>query len=248
MPEYNFFSENSPFLQHPLLTAERTAQEIDFVLAQFQLAAGSRLLDVGCGFGRHSLELAKRGFTVVGIDPAAAMIAAAERRKTAVSLPMSLTFQQIPAQDFVTSEPFDAAICLFTTLGQQSDSGDNSGLVHCVYDVLRPGGHFLLEVPQREPAVAALKTHDRFGSDTHYTDIVRQFHAATRCVTEQFTLVSPEATQHFLLRYRLYSFMELRQLLETADFAIRHSFGSYEGAPLTNESPIMLIHAQKPRS
>ncbi|MEM7112541.1 MAG: methyltransferase domain-containing protein [Chloroflexota bacterium] len=246
MADYNFFSENSPFLQHPLLTPERTKAEIDFVVAQLVLAAGVRVLDVGCGFGRHSLELAQRGYEVVGIDPAAAMIAAAEARKTAVnSLSTPPIFYQIPAQEFVIDTPFDAAICLFTTLGQQSASGENSGLVRRVYDALRPGGQLLLEVPQRETAVSTLNPHDRFGNETHYTDITRQFDPSTSCVTEQFQIVSLDQTRHFLLRYRLYSFVELQKLLETADFHIRNTFGSYIGTPLTPDSPIMIIHCQK---
>ena len=75
----NFFSPGSPYLDHPLLTPERTAAEIDFVLAQTALPPGARLLDVGCGPGRHSLELARRGYQVMGIDPSGAMIAAAKR-------------------------------------------------------------------------------------------------------------------------------------------------------------------------
>ncbi|VAW34300.1 hypothetical protein MNBD_CHLOROFLEXI01-407, partial [hydrothermal vent metagenome] len=84
----NFFTEGSPFLNHPLLTAVRTAQEVDFIEDQFKLPTGAHILDVGCGFGRHSIELARRGFAVTGIDPAAAMIAAAQKRaaETAVSI------------------------------------------------------------------------------------------------------------------------------------------------------------------
>ncbi len=74
----NFFTDNSPFLKHPLLTDVRTAHEIEFVMAQMGLSAGAKVLDVGCGCGRHSVALAQRGLAVVGIGPAAAMIAAAQ--------------------------------------------------------------------------------------------------------------------------------------------------------------------------
>lgn len=70
---FNFFEDGSPFLAHPLLTAARTAAEVDFIAAELALAAGARLLDVGCGFGRHSIELARRGYAVTGIDPSASL-------------------------------------------------------------------------------------------------------------------------------------------------------------------------------
>ena len=84
----NFFDAGSPFLKHPLLTAERTAQEIDFIEEYLTVSPGACILDVGCGFGRHSIELARRDFDVTGIDPSAAMIAVAQERsrETAVSV------------------------------------------------------------------------------------------------------------------------------------------------------------------
>ena len=62
MESPNFFRDNSPFLRHPLLTAERTAAEIDFLTPRLGITPTDRVLDIGCGFGRHSIELARRGF------------------------------------------------------------------------------------------------------------------------------------------------------------------------------------------
>ena len=49
-------------------------------MSELALPAKARVLDVGCGFGRHSIELARRGYWVVGVDPSVAMIAAAQER------------------------------------------------------------------------------------------------------------------------------------------------------------------------
>ena len=65
-----FFSDGSPYLSHPLLTAERTAAEVDEIERLVGSVSG-RVLDVGCGFGRHSIELASRNADVTGIDPSA---------------------------------------------------------------------------------------------------------------------------------------------------------------------------------
>ncbi|HFQ94718.1 MAG TPA: class I SAM-dependent methyltransferase, partial [Anaerolineae bacterium] len=163
----NFFEEGSPFLNHPLLTAERTAVETNFLESQLRLPPGARILDVGCGFGRHSIELARRGYTVTGIDPAAAMIAAAQER--AKEAAVSVDFRQARGEEFTTAVPFDAAICLFTSLGQMGPDGDNSALVSRVYDALKPGGLFVVEVPQRDTAVTQLRPSDKFGDGERYT-------------------------------------------------------------------------------
>jgi len=239
----NFFSEESPYLKHPLLTAKRTAGEIDFLLSQLGLSPGARLLDVGCGPGRHSIELARRGYRVVGIDPAPAMIAAA--RACAAAAGVSPDFRQVSGESFLANQEFEAAICLFTTLGQISGESDNTRLVERVYDALCPGGTFVVEVPQRGPAVENLKPTERFGGEGRYTLVTRRFDAGDNSVTEIFDVVSPEATRRYVLRYRLYSQGELTALLIGAGFTILATYADYQGAPLQPDSPTMLLVARK---
>ncbi len=243
MTKANFFSHGSPYLQHPLLTPERTAQEIDFLLAELDLAPGARVLDVGCGFGRHSIELARRDYRVVGIDPAPAMIEAA--RAGAAVAGVEPEFRQIGGESFVADEGFDAAICLYTTLGQISSEGDNSRLVERVYDALRPGGGFMVEVPQRDPTVRNLKPTDRFEGPERYTVVTRRFDAQDNSVSEIFEVVSPEATQRYVLRYRLYSQEELVDLIQGAGFTLLAAYGDYQGIPLGPESPTIIMVARK---
>ena len=242
MPQPNFFTAGSPYLNHPQLTPERTAQEIDFILSEIDIPACGHILDVGCGPGRHSIELAQRGYRVVGIDPSATMINAALSRASAAGVPPS--FQQVAGEDFVSDTTFDVAICLFTTLGQIEDQEDNRQLVSQVAKYLKPEGFLVVEVPQRDWLAANLKPNDRFGADDHYTDIVRQLNIVGDTVTEVFTLVSPDDKQLYVLRYRLYSPAELRTLFEDAGLEIVAIFGGYDKSPLTPESPVMLAIAQ----
>ncbi|MEM8861122.1 MAG: class I SAM-dependent methyltransferase, partial [Chloroflexota bacterium] len=243
----NFFSENSPFLNHPLLTAERTAGEVDFILAQTQLAAGSRILDVGCGFGRHTLELAKRGYTAVGIDPSSAMIAAAEERKSELkpSAQANTNFVVSDGESFSDEEKFDAVICLMTTLGQVGPNGENAGLLSAIAQNLRDSGRLILEVPQRDAAAQALKPRDKFGSETQHTTIERSFDAQSTRVTEQFEIVSPGNTNRFLLSYRLFSRLEVETLLHRAGFKVQGSFSNFSGEPLSEDSLNMIFLAAK---
>ena len=217
--------------------------EIDFVESVLDLPSSARVLDVGCGFGRHSVELAKRGYEVVGIDPSSAMIVAAKARarETAVTP----QFLQTQAEQFESDRSFDAAICLFTTLGQISAQGENIGLVRRVYDALKPGGWFVVEVPQRETAVRHLKFQEQFGAGERYTAVTRQYDAADQTITEYFQLVAPESTRNYTLRYRLFSQSELAALLQQAGFAVQAVYGNYEGAPLTSEHTTLLMVGRK---
>ena len=238
----NFFDEGSPFLAHPLLTADRTKREIDFIESELVLPDGARLLDVGCGFGRHAIELARRGYDVVGIDPAPAMIAAAKENADPF---LPIDFRQAWGEEFVTETPFDAAICTFTSLGQISSRGENSGLVQRVFAALKPGGRFVVEVPQRDAYLKGLKPSEQFGEGQSTTAVSRQYDPQAQTVTEIFHLVSPKKSQTYTLRYRLYDQAGLFDLRQRAGFVIQAAYGDYEGAPLTGERPIMVVVGQR---
>jgi len=239
----NFFEKGSPYLAHPLLTAERTFREVEFIDSELNLPKGARLLDVGCGFGRHSIEFARRGYKVLGIDSSVTMIAAARERAAIAG--GNVEFQQERGERFTAAVPFDAAICLFTTLGQISEHGENSGLVYRVYDALKPGGQFVIELPQRETAVRQLRPSDKFDTDVRSTSVTRHYEAGSHIISEIFRIVEPERAFTYLLRYKLYDKDELLALLEKAGFIVQAAYGDYEGSPLTDEHPIMVIVAQK---
>ncbi len=241
----DFFSDGSPFLRHPLLTAERTRHEIDFLVDALPLASAARVLDVGCGFGRHSIELARRDYRVLGIDPAAAMIRAA--RENAQEAGVDVDFQQVAAEGYFPVEPFDAAICLFTTLGQvpPASNEDNRGLLTTIFNSLKEGGRFALELPQKQPALDALKPSDRFGSDTSYAQVHRSYDAKTDLVTEQFNIISPEGSRTYNLRYRLFTYQDVTGLLTAAGLQLLKSYDGYTCADLTDDSPVMLFICAK---
>lgn len=243
MNNTNFFSTGSPYLNHPLLTPERTAKEIDFVLKHADLDRGASILDVGCGFGRHSIELALRGYQVVGIDPSDAMISVANERATEVRGKPKFVLAR--GEEFTSRDKFDAAICLFTTLGQIDEIGENSNLVDRVENVLHPGGIFIIEVPNHIWVTENLQTSERFGDIDNYTIITRQYDQVEKIVTEKFELVLPEGIKDYLLRYRLFSQKELGRLLRKANFDIKAIFGDYDGHPFTYYSSTIIIVAQK---
>jgi SAM-dependent methyltransferase len=242
--EANFFEPGSPFLKHPLLTPERTAGEIDFILSVLPLESGERILDIGCGFGRHSNELARRGFDVLGIDPSPAMIAAA--RENSASAGLTLEFRQQRGEDLQAVDQFKVALCLFTTLGQVSGQGDNLALLENAYRALEPGGWFMLEIPQRAWAVSNLKPSERIGEGDRYALVARSFDYERDLVSEEFTIVSPDGQQSYLLQYRLFSRAEINHYLEQAGYVEITFYDGYADTPLGDNSPTMVVRARKP--
>jgi SAM-dependent methyltransferase len=239
----NFFEQGSPYLFHPLLTPERTTQEIDFILALAGINPGDRILDIGCGAGRHSIELSRRGYDVLGIDPSQAMVAAAKER--AVEQKVEPEFLQMRGEDLEFEAEFDLALCLFTTLGQVKDKEDNHQLLINASQALRDGGHFILELQQPAWVEGHLKMKERLGSGESYVDVERDYDKPHKIVTEVFTRISSGGQQVYLLRYRLFNRDEIEQLLKNVGFDNLNFYAGYERKSLVDDCPAMVIDAVK---
>lgn len=87
-----------------------TAQEVDFIAETLATAPGERLLDVGCGPGRHAVEFARRGLAVTGVDISPEFIALAHR--AAAEAGVSPSFFEMDARELPFDSEFDLAICL----------------------------------------------------------------------------------------------------------------------------------------
>ena len=98
-----------------------TRQEVDHVVAALGLQPGERVLDVGCGPGRHAHELARRGIAVHGIDIAEPFVELARR-----GAPAGATFERLDARSSTFDAEFDAAICLCQgAFGLMTAAGDD---------------------------------------------------------------------------------------------------------------------------
>jgi len=144
----SFFDAHAPIYEENVFT-KNTLAEVEFLLEVLELPAESSVLDVGCGTGRHSIELARRGYAVTGIDLSSAMLAQAAAAADAVGV--QVEWLQRDATDFVLDRSYDAAICLcegsFGLLSQGDDPIEQPLAILCnISASLKPGGTALMTV------------------------------------------------------------------------------------------------------
>lgn len=104
--------------------------------------AGLRVLDVACGHGRISRELARRGAEVAGIDISAALISKARQAEQAEPLGIRYIHADVTAQGALGQSGFDAATCNFGL----SDIDDLDAAITAVSGALRPGGSLIFSI------------------------------------------------------------------------------------------------------
>lgn len=130
--------------------AAHHVHEIDVLIALAHLTKREVILDVGCGSGRHSIELAKRGYCVTGIDFSPQLIAAGQRTIKEQGLLNLATLDCGDARDCDLARQFDYAICLYDVIGSFASDAENAHLLENIYRHLRPGGLLLASVMNGE--------------------------------------------------------------------------------------------------
>ena len=210
-----------------------TVQEVDFLVRELGLAGGARVLDVGCGPGRHACELARRGLVVHGIDIAERFIHLARR-----SAPVGATFERLDARELEFDAEFDVVICLCQgAFGLMTATGDDEVVLAGMARALRPGGRMALTAFSAYFAVKYFEDAV-FDADTG----VNHEHTEVRSETGDARMVD--------LWTGCYTPRELRLLCRTAGLVVERISsvqpGGYGIALPSVETPEFLVIARRP--
>jgi SAM-dependent methyltransferase len=239
-----FFDVTYLETDRPALTPKRTRAEVDFATRVLGLRRGARVLDVPCGFGRHSGELARRGYSVVGVDLSHAMLGTARRSHHEGA---RLRFVRGDMRRLAYRAEFDAVVCLFTSFGYFSER-ENVLTLRRMARALRPGGRLLMD--HRNPAFdATLPTHSwrqpRPGLYVLWTlDVDRRtnVHEATWLILRR----GGRRVIRKAFRLRLWTLAQWRRHLREAGLRLVRAYGDFRGRPLRPTSSRLLLLAERP--
>ncbi len=225
---------------------ERTTAECDLIASALELARGARVLDIPCGSGRHSIELARRGFQMTGADLRPEHIAAADA--SAAQAGVSVRFAVSDMREFASEDTFDAAFCYFGSFGYFPEDGDLR-FVRAVSNALEPGGRFLVEGHILETLLPIYRERDWnwAGSPADRVRVLeeRRWNMETGRVEVTWTLADDRGTRSVDSSIRIYAYRELRALLESAGFVNVHALDGNTGRPFQMGARRALVIGEK---
>lgn len=225
-----------------------TSQEVAFLAEAMGLREGHRVLDVGCGPGRHALELAGRGIEVVGVDISHRFVDLATDAATDAGLPARFVRHdarhlESGAARELLGHDFDAVISLcqgaFGLVGREEDGHADQSVLHGMASLLRPGGRLAVSAFSAYFQCRHLEGFDTFDAATGVNHEITEIRSETGVVT------------HTDLWTTCFTPRELRLLAEGAGLRVDHVWsvtpGAYGAHRPTIELPEFLLLGHRPR-
>jgi SAM-dependent methyltransferase len=207
------------------------------------LEPGSEVLDLCCGIGRHSIEFARHGLNVTGVDITKPYleIAAESAKKEG----LDIQFVHSDMREFRLPGAFDLVANLCTSFGYFDDINDDLKVLRNIHESLKPQGKFVIEILGKEVIASTFRKVEELEFDGY------KVLATSRILNDWNSLeckrrITKDGVETEITAYhRLYSATELRQHLKDAGFKDIKVYGSFAGAPYDNDAKSMIIIAEK---
>jgi SAM-dependent methyltransferase len=224
-------------------TEEQTRAEVDFIEKVLRLAPGAKVLDVPCGGGRHSLELAARGHRATGVDFSDEFLRAARAGATQRSL--AVAWEQREMSDLPWREEFDGAFCFGNSFGYLDDAG-HARFLAAVARALKPGARFVLDTSMTAEGLFPNFLERRWLQIGDILFLSRgQYDPARGQLETEYTFIRGGQSDTRPASVRVHTYRELTNLFEAAGFSGCEGYGSLEQGPFRLGSQRLLLVAVK---
>jgi SAM-dependent methyltransferase len=239
-----FWRETYPFM----FPEERIASADDTVKKALSLAKVKckSVLDLCCGPGRCSVALARRGFSITGVDRTRYLLDKARARARAAKLRVEWIHDDM--RDFVRPESYDLALSMFTSFGYFEDRREDDIVLSNVFRSLRPKGVFLIEMLGKEILArifqpASAETLPDGSMLVEQRQIIDNWSR----VRNQWNVLRRGRARKFIFHLNLYSGQELLEKMEKAGFRDVELYGNMEGDAYGPDAKRLVAVGRKPK-
>jgi SAM-dependent methyltransferase len=200
--------------------------EIDLIEARLDINPGAHILDMGCGPGRHSLELARRGYLVSGVDRTATYLERARRKAREEDL--QVEFIQEDMRNFSRPDHYDAALMLFTTFGYFEDLQDNKQVLVNIYQSLKSDAALVIEMMGKEILARIFRERDWWEQDGIIFLEERKIDKNWSWIENRWIRIDNQGMTEYRVSHWLYSAAELVEMLRECGFQSVSIYGDLD--------------------
>lgn len=238
----NFWTKWAPFM-FPERRWEQAQEEVANIISLLKISRAASILDLCCGPGRHSLQLARAGFSVTGVDRTKTYLQKA--RKQAEKEGLNIEFIRDDMRDFCKPNTFDVAINLFTSFGYFEDMGEDKKVIANVYRSLKNGGVFLIDTIGKEVLARIFRERDWYEVDDILVLQERKVCQDWSWLEDRWIMIKDGKAEEYKISHRLYSATELAVLLKDCGFTAVDAYGDLTGAPYDHTAKRLVLVAHK---
>ena len=238
----NFWETAGPVLYSQRRWAN-TPDEIDKIISLLKIEQGGHILDLCCGVGRHSLELARRGFRVMGVDRTQKYLEQASEQAEKEGL--EIEFIQSDIRTFFRPDTFDAVINLFTSFGYFEDPEEDRRVALNIYHSLKPSGVFIIDIMGKE-VLARIFTESNWYEEDGI--LVLQEHKVKNnwsWMDNRWIIIKDNKRTELGVTHRLYAATEMVSLLTGCGFTHVDIYGDLAGSPYDHKANRLIAVAYK---
>lgn len=222
---------------------ENAKEEARSIAKLLRLRRGARVLDLCCGIGRHSIEMARRGFQVTGVDRTERYLRRA--RRAAKKQEVSVEFVKSDMRDFCRPDSFHAILSMFTSFGYFRDKNDDRKVARNMYTSLRKGGKLILELMGKERLARIFQQRGWYRVGNRIILEERKMNDDWSMIRSRWTVIKGKERQEFTLIHRIYSAVELGDVLKECGFSIAGVHGDLAGEAYGPDSLRLVVVAKK---
>lgn len=246
LPQSGLFDLNYlKIYEKKILTPERTLQEVNFIEKILNLKPRMEILDLACGAGRHSIELARRGYKVVGQDINPLFLNIAKRRARKVGVKIS--WIQRDMREIPFKEKFDAIINIFTAFGYFEKEEDNQKVLFEIAKALKKNGVFLIDINNPYYIVSRFQPRDFVeikGGPLFLLE--RSFDFLTNRINERRIFITKNRKiKENYLSIRFYILPEIISMCRRAGLIFKKCYGDFQEKPIDFATNRWILITQK---
>lgn len=223
--------------------------QIDGIESYLNLEPRARILDLACGSGRQTLELARRGYRVLGIDGAEEPLAAA--RAAARAERLNVHFLKSDIRQISYRSEFDAVVNLFASFGYFPHERDDLKVLESVRKGLKPGGKLVLDLLNKEWLMRHFEPNfweqGEDGGGSVVLDHI-SFNFENGRLNNHRTIVRQDGERlPAFVSFRVYTLTEIKSLLLQSGLSYLRCWGGFDGSSYGMDSSRMIVLAEKPQ-